>query len=362
MERDNLLENCEIVYIIVGSVVGLRTLFMANSVVKTANQDGWMGIVISVVYPLYITFIAIYLSKVFPKDNILAVSKKCFGNVVGSFFNAMFLIQFLIQSVLALVAYSNLVRVYTVTFLTPLKIALISVILGGYVAYKGIKVIARVSKIIFYLIIVLMLMSTTALQYGTLYNVMPVFGSGFINILKAGIDSVDAYRGIECIFLLYPFMSDKKALKKCGLTSVFICLAIFTWVTFITIYYLGPDVVTKKLWPYISVNESFRLPTLNNFRYAFVFFWTFSTFKSIAIDYYSSTYIISDIFKNLDRRKVCVALAPVIIITSLYLKDENTKRHFVSYMSDRFTLINFFYATIILIVVFINQRKAKPVS
>jgi len=139
-------------------------------------------------------------------------------------------------------------------------------------------------------------------------------------------------------------------------------LAIFTWVTFITIYYLGPDVVTKKLWPYISVNESFRLPTLNNFRYAFVFFWTFSTFKSIAIDYYSSTYIISDIFKNLDRRKVCVALAPVIIITSLYLKDENTKRHFVSYMSDRFTLINFFYATIILIVVFINQRKAKPVS
>lgn len=359
MERDNLLTNSEVVYIIAGSVVGLRTLYMANSVVKIANQDGWIGIIISAVYPLYITFIAIYLSRVFPKDNILAVSKKCFGNIVGTLFNCMYLIQFLIQAMFAVVAYSNLVRVYTVTFLTPLKIALISVFLGGYVAYKGIKVVARVSKFVFYLVIVLMLMSTTALRYGTLYNIMPVFGSGIKNILSAGVDSLDIYRGIECIFLLYPFMSDKKRLKKCGIISVLICVAIFTWVTFITIYYLGPDIVTKKLWPYISVNESFRLPTLNNFRYAFVFFWTFATFKSIAIDYYSSVYISSNILKNFDRRKMCVILAPVIIVTSLFFTDENVKRSFVGYMSDKFTLINFFYATIILVVVFINQYKTK---
>jgi len=359
MERDNLLTNCEIVYIIVGSVVGLRTLYMANSVVKIAHQDGWMGIIISVVYPLYITLIAIYLSKVFPKDNILAISKKCFGNIVGTFFNCMFLIQFLLQAMLALVAYSNLVRVYTVTFLTPLKIALIAIFLGGYVAYKGIKVVARVSKFVFYLVIVLMLMSTTALQYGTPYNIMPVFGSGVKNILSAGVESLDIYRGIECIFLIYPFMSDKKKFKKCGLISVLICVCIFTWVTFITIYYLGPDVVTRKLWPYVSVNESFRLPTLNNFRYAFIFFWTFATFKSISIDYYSSVYISSNILKNFDRRKMCVVLAPIFIITSLFLTDENVKRHFVSYMSNKLTLINFFYATIILVVVFINQYKAK---
>jgi len=362
MERDNLLTNSELVYIIVGSVVGLRTLYMANSVVKIANQDGWMGIIISVVYPLYITFIAIYLSKVFPKDNILAVSKKCFGNVVGTFLNAMFLIQFLIQAVLALSAYSNLVRIYSSTFLSPLKIALIGILLGGYVAYKGIKVLARVSKFVFYLVLILMLMSTTALQYGTLYNIMPFFGSGVKNIFSAGIESLDIYRGIECILLLYPFISDKKKLKKCGLISVLICVCIFTWVTFITIYYLGPDIVTKNLWPFVSVNESFRLPTLNNFRYAFVFFWTFATFKSISIDYYSSAYITSNIFNNFDRRKICLILGPIFVISSLFLTDENVKRHFVSYMSDKFTLINFFYATIILIVVFINQRKAKPAS
>ncbi len=66
-------------------MLGVGILSLPNDVIKIAKQDGWISVLLGAIYPLYMVFIATYLSKNYPKDNMLTLSKKFFGKILGLF-------------------------------------------------------------------------------------------------------------------------------------------------------------------------------------------------------------------------------------------------------------------------------------
>jgi spore germination protein len=356
---NNLLEESEATAMLVGFIIGTAILSLPNSVVQDAKQDGWIAVVFGVLQPLYIAFLAIYCAKKHPSQDILALSNLYLGRVLGTICNILFMLEYGLFTIEAIVSLSNIFRVYATPFLIPIKIFIPAILLAIYLSNKGIKVLGRINKISLYITVILMLTLLATLKGGTYLNLLPIFGTGVKNIFSGSIESALAYGGMEAIFLVYPVFKEKNKVKKVALKAVFITMVIYIWVTIVCIYSLGYKVTSIALWPVLLVTEGVNIPTLNSFRFIFLFLWSIVMFKIIANEYYAFTYILSEVLKIKDKNKIYWVTSPIILYLCLKIKSEMQRRAFLGYMVPKITLFILAYISIIAILIFITDKRAK---
>ncbi|MCB2299197.1 GerAB/ArcD/ProY family transporter [Clostridium tagluense] len=357
--KNSLLEESECIAMVVGFVTSVGLLSLPNGVVQDAKQDGWIAVFVGGVYPLFLAFLSIYYVKKHPNEDILVLSKKYLGVIPGTICNILFMAQFAIYFIGVASGMSNVYIGYVTTFLTPIKIFIPVILVATYLAFKGIKVLARINIIGLYAVVISILTLLTALQRGNYLNLLPVFGTGYKNILKASIESAYAYGGLEGIFLIYPFMRNKDKIKTVVLKSSFLVMSLYIWTTFICIYFLGYKVTAKALWPVLLVTEGVNLPILNSFRFIFLFLWSMTIFRSLANYQYSVTYILSYILKVKDKKKIYWFTVPILIYLCLKVGSEVHRRAFLGYIIPKVTLFNIAYISIIAILIFIKDKGRK---
>ena len=151
--KNNLLTSSEFTYLLLGYVVATDFLKLPNLLVKTAEQDAWISVIIALIYPIYVVLVSCYIISKHPKENILSLSKKYFGTFLGNIINFIFMLQFLLLATVSVADFILLTTTYVVSFLTPFKIVLLTVSLAAFAAYKGLKTLAKLSQLIFYLFI-----------------------------------------------------------------------------------------------------------------------------------------------------------------------------------------------------------------
>lgn len=364
--QNDIVTPSQITAIIVGTIVGVGILGLPYALVKAAHQDGWISAAIGAVYPLYMVFLATFMSRKHPKENILSLSKKYLGKFIGTIFNVLFMLFFLLYTAGVTSGFSNVIRVYIVSFLSPIKVIVVAVSLALYISYKGLKVIGRVNEIIHYLNIVLVFIPVFALKYGSLLNISPVFGSGVKNIAKASLGSIISYGGMEILFLIYPYINDIKKVKSASLKAVAIIVFFYTWLTFITIYFLGPDIVLKNMWPTIVATESIRIPAISTFRFIFMFLWSIAVFRVISNFYFSTVYTLQNIIKKVDIKVLDFIIYPIVIYLSLKLGDEITRRKILDTIIPWYTLIVVISISLICLLILIksggkNENKKQNI-
>jgi spore germination protein len=338
-------------YIIVGTMIGTGILSLPNLMARAAYQDGWLSALLGAGYPLYIVSLAIYISKKFPKDDIFSLSKKCLGKFIGSIASIVFALQFFIEMASVTAGFSNIARVYIVQFLTPIKLIVIILMVGLYGTYQGLKVIGRVNEIVFYLMVLLLFIPLIALRDGSLLNVSPFLGSGFKSILKGSMQAGFAYTGVEIIFLIHPNMADKKNLKSSALRAAAISAAIYTYLTFMTIYFVGPDVILKPHWSVMLLNETINLPYINSFRFIFMYLWSIIIFKTVINLYYAFTYGLSNSFIKLNPKKISFLIYPIIVYVVYKYGNEGIRRQAIGKVSPIISFFNLIFITLLAIIV-----------
>lgn len=338
--------------IIFGCIVGVGILSLPNGVVKSAHQDGWISTFIGGIYPLYVVIIASYICKKFPNDNILILSKKYFGRILGSIFNLIFATFFILLASLIAGYYSNLMRSYMMGYLTSFKFLVILFICIIYTASRGLKVIGKISEICFYLTIALLVSHINALKFASITNVYPVFGSGFSSIANGTLKSAFAYAGAEIILLIYPFLKEKKKMLVSSLMSVTIVIVIYVWCVFITTYYLGPDIVNKNYWSFLVVTESISLSAINNYRYIFMYVWSIIAFKTISINSYASIYIIKDFAYKIEKKKIVFLMFPLLLYLTFSYGNEISRQNISENVLPWYIIFNLLYMTTIAVFIY----------
>jgi spore germination protein (amino acid permease) len=363
-DTDSLLTSSQFTLTLIGSMIGLGVLSLPFDVTKAAKQDGWISTILGSIYPFYIIFIANYMCKKFPKQNILTLSKRCFGKFLGTILNLIFISFFLMLSTEVSSGIGNVLRIYMMQYLINNRILLLIFLVPAFVTYKGIKTIGRINEMVFYLTLPLVFIPIAALKDGSLLNLMPVFGSGLIGIIKGTKETAFSYSGIEIVFLIYPYLQDSSQLKRCGIKSIIITMIIYTWVVFITIFYLGIDIIPKFLWPVVTVSEAIKIPLINNFRYIFMILWSVIMFKTISDDYYGCVYGLSEITKAATRKTFVLLMYPLFFYVSTKYGTPTTRSAALSKLVPAYTIFNLLYITIISLVLAMkkgdeNEEQSK---
>jgi len=356
MERDELLTPNQIVFLLIGFAVGPGFLKLPNAIVSKAYQDSWISALIALIYPASIIFISLYIIKRHPKESILYLSSKYFGRILGGGLNFIFISQFVIYAGTMTSEFIKLTRVYMVGYTSTYKVAIIGVVIATIGACMGLKVLGKISEIVGYAALVTVVLSAAALQYGSVLNIQPVFGAGSSNIIKGAKETIYFYLGFETLLLIHPYAQDTKKIKKSALEALLISGVIWVWTVFITIFYLGIDLIPKSFWSFVLVFESIHLPIINNFRYVAMFTWTLIIFRIVANDIYIFAFGLKEILKT-NTQKVCLSVSPIILYLSLLLLDEKLKFKVLNIVSPGFMVFNYLYILSVVIAVFFNRNR-----
>lgn len=335
------------------TLLGTEVLFFPNLIIEKGKQDAWICAILGGIYPIFMVRIAAYMCKKFPQDNILKLSKRFLGKFLGSVLNVLFLVQFIIYSAVRSTQLSDLIRLFISYFLTQRLALTLIVITVVYSTYKGVSVLGRANEVIYYFTIIMVFVPLGVFSTGNLSNLLPVFNvsknpAGIaMATVRAGYD----YFGVEIIFLLYPYLKSKGELLKAGLKASLICIGISVWFTFAAIYYYGIDIMPKYLWIVVECTKAFRMVTIKNFTFIFIFFWVLIVLNNISNNYFSSTLILNELWRTLDRKKYTIIIAPIVFYIALKFGNETTSRAIMSNLVPSFTVFNIIYASVIALII-----------
>lgn len=353
--QNTFLEPSEFTFILKSSIIGIELMHLPNSIIKFAKQDSWISCMFGTMYPLYMVIMAHYMCKKFPEDDILSLSKKCFGNILGSILNFIFISFFLFVSTSSFSEYANLFKVYSTSFLKIYQIVITALIPIAFIAYKGIKPLGRLVKVGFYLTIGLIILPIAIFAHGSFLNIMPVFGSGLYNMLNGLKETIFSFSGIEIIFLIYPFLNDNSKLLKCGITNTAIVGFIYTWSVFATIYYLGIETSPKYLWPILTLADSINIPVINNFRFIFISLWSLVEFKCIATYYFAVSYGLNQSIKKIPAEAFTLLLYPIIVIITLLYGNPTNRGYYTYKLIVIYVIFNLIYVSSITILIYFKK-------
>ncbi|NNU76816.1 GerAB/ArcD/ProY family transporter [Clostridium estertheticum] len=360
IEKKNLLTPNEVTFILIGIVLDVTATSLPNGGIDIAKQDEWISVIIGALYPLYVAILAIYVSGKYPKDNILVLSKRYLGKPFGSILNVLFLLSFFSFFPPLITTITLIIRTEASPILTPFKIYVVLFFIGVYAAGLGIKVLGRTCAITFWMVLGVIIPTISILKQGSYLNISPVFGTGIINILKGSVYSAYDYSLMELIFLIYPFINDSSKIKSSVLKAVGFTAIIYTWITFITIYYMGKDIIHKTIWSFFTVTSAVKVEVINNFKYIFVFFWIIIAIKSVAIFNYVCLFFLNDFKKIKNKKLIYVVIAVlVIIITNTYYPDKLAMEEIIKYTLPFSVIYNLIYITLIASLIWIKKGWVK---
>lgn len=282
---------------------------------------------------------------------MLILSKRCFGNILGSILNMVFILFFLFAVTSELSGFGNVFKVYATTFLNNYQIFATVLSVAAYVSYKGLKPLGRLCEVVFYITIILAIIPGAALNHGSILELMPIGGAGLMNIANASKETAFFYTGAEITFLIYPFLYNSKKLLKCCLVGIGIDIVGYTWITFLTIYYFGIDTAPKFLWPTLVLSDSIHIPIINSFRYIFISLWALVVLRCISIYYFAISFGLSRLIKKVSAETVTICLYPIIFYMSTLYGNVTTRRYYIGVITPCYVIFNLLYVSIIAIMI-----------
>lgn len=350
-ESNGSITSNQLTCMIIGTIVASELLYYPILVVKDAMQDAWICAILGGIYPIYMVLIASYMCKKFPEENILKLSKRFLGKFFGNILNALFLIQFIFYSSIKCTQLSNLVRLFINYFITQKLAILLIVIAIVYSVCQGVTALARGNEVIYYFTLIIFLVPLGVFTRGDPHNLLPVFKVSPVSIAKGTITAGMEYFGVEIMFVLYPYLKNKAEILKSGLKATAVSIGICTWFVFAPIYYLGIDIMPKYLWVVVETSKAFRMNTIKNFTFIFLFFWTMIILKNISNNYLLSSLILNEFRTRLEIKKYALILSPLIFYMSLKFGNETTVRKLLNNMVPLFTAFNIIYVSIIALLI-----------
>ena len=208
---------CLIPFCIIGILIGINTQRTFN----IAEEDAYISIILTIILGIIPIILFSYIHN-YEKDlKINNKIEKLYGKYLGTFINILIIIIFIVVSIVLLYDISNFISSQYL-YRTPISIiALLLIITTIYNVSKGIENMSRITIIIFFINIILLISG-----YGTLLTKIDT--SNFFPILKNGIKNplISSLYSASCSILpLYLLLIiPKNNIKNQNKTKLYVIL------------------------------------------------------------------------------------------------------------------------------------------
>lgn len=343
--------------IVQGSMIAMGILTLARGVSKYAYQQGWIPVIIAGMYPIFVVLLATFIDKKMKHCDFWEINNKIYGKFLSYMITIIFFIVFVFLQLSIVSGFVNIIHLVLVPFIKPYIIVIITTLLTLYTAINGLTLVARLSEIVFYLVIISIGITLSFISQGTITNVMPFFSS-FKDTLLGIPDSLYSYAGIELSYIVISFISNKKNIKKSGVYAVLTIILLYTINVFVTIYCIGWEMTSKSAYPILYIAATLEVPLLENVRTVIMILWSYVIFRILACDLFASAYCLSKVLGK-GYKNSCIIITILVGILSFFMLPEYNRAKFIGELTIYIVAVGLGWGIITSIIILFKTKNSK---
>lgn len=352
----------QLIFIIVGSQLGIRILFLPREVSKIAGEDAWLCVLIAAIAPIIVIFVIDRLGKRMPDMGFTQMSQALFGKFLGSLLVVLFVGYVIGFESLIVRIFSEVTKLYLLPK-TPLTVVLFMYVFTiVYVGNKGLRVIGRLNELLFYLILANFLVLLIPLGQGDYTNLLPVGVSGWDGLAMGSLKAVYYYAGFEVLLVLYSLVNRKDEILKAGMIATGITTGLYVIIVLICELVFGVTGMQKQLFPALILLKVVQIPVVERLEFIFLFFWLGMGARS-AINTGFAAALSSTQLLNVDEKKylpyLLIFIGLAIFILALLPKNLLTVFKLGNYVGYGFYVVGIAYPIIYYITALARGEKGQ---
>lgn len=330
------------------------------------KRDTWLSVLISIIILILPIFLLLYIVNYQPEKNIFEKNKILFGKWGGILIN--FILTVFAFFIVLIILWDTCCFAITV-YLTKTPDYFISgmfALAALYAVTKGIESISRVSEILFYLtlIILLFIVPTLALQFNVDY-LKPFLKDGLNPVINASFAFTAFFITPFILLLVIP---KNKVKDKEKYTKYFLIGTILGFILMFLIFFIIPGVITPEVsslyvYPAFFVQRKISVGgVLNNVENIFSMHFYFNALIILSLGLYFLKKYFDHQFNIRDNKKsffiLIITIIAIILIKIQIFPNVYTNINFLKYFfTPYFALPLLILILIICIMIFIKKRK-----
>lgn len=263
----------QLIFFLLGTMIATGILTLPRVASKDSGPDAWIAVLIGALVPLLSLFMIERLCRQFPDKGFIDMSIELFGRYLGGFLVLLFLAYGFLFSAVVVRVFAEITVIYMLPR-TPQYVIVFLLSLGiAYVTAKGAKVVGRINELIFYIFLLLLLLTLTSFKVAEVTNLLPIGDSGITAILKSSLNTSWAFAGVEILFVVYSMITRKDEVIKAGLTALGIALILYLIATVVCLVVYGAGLMQQVLFPTLGLLKVVDFPLIHRLEFFFLAFW-----------------------------------------------------------------------------------------
>lgn len=306
---------------IVVTVIGVGVFSLPREMVTNASTDGWIVTLISGVISYLLIYIAIKGMQNNNYNKLHYILRFNFGKLIGSILALIFITYNIFAISIGMRVFIEVIKMYLLQKTPTEFLILVTILTGIYIIRGEIGNLVKFNEISFWImfipIIVVLLLTLNRTDFT---NIFPILNNTSDKYVKALKTTFYSFGGIEVVYLMIPFMKNKKSIAKVAAKSI----------TFISIFYavmvvfclavFAKEQTKTLLWPTITLIKSINIPGafVERWEGVVMALWVIFYFTTFINGYYLSADVFKDMFKLHDIKISSAFMVPFIYAIALY--------------------------------------------
>ncbi|RCW49461.1 GerAB/ArcD/ProY family transporter [Paenibacillus prosopidis] len=347
-------------FLIQGNMIGVGILNFQRSLIDHAGYNAWISVIVGGV-TIHIILWMIY--RMFSSDqeilDLTLINKLCFGKALGLLFNLANVLYFYLAGFIVFRVFIEVIQIWMFPVMNIYPICIIFIVIIYYTLAGGLRTLAGISfwgSILPYMIVFPLFFFV--LKYLHPINLLPLFNHTFKEIALSTKSMVFQFLGVECLFMVYPFVKTPDKSAKWGHAAVFFVTFIYLIITLITFMYYTEGQLKHIIWPTLTMLKIIEIPIIQRLEYIVVALWFLKVLVSVSISLWVAGRVLRTTLHTKLRWSLLMFLAGFLILFIFFNDRGSVRRLSELYGNIGFYYIYLYIPLLFLITLFKKKRKS----
>ncbi|GGB56045.1 GerAB/ArcD/ProY family transporter [Virgibacillus dakarensis] len=357
--KANLRIRAFYLFFVIGSIqIGVGVMGSPMYVFREARQDSWISIIIAYIFILFVLFVMLRILRQYDNADIFGIQVDLFGKWLGMALGTFYIIYFFVTLLTVLVTYIEVIQIFIFPEISSLVLGVLLLSLVIYSVLGGIRVIIGVVFLFFFLAHWLLLLLYEPARNIELDHFRPVLNASVMELLKGSRETVFTFAGFEILFIIYPFIQNKKQAGRPVYWGTTWAAAIVFINTVISIGYFSPQRMEEMEWSVLSLFKIVKFPFIERFDYIVVAEWMMVTLPNMILLMWVITYGLKRMYKVPQKITLYVSAGILFVLCGFV-----TYHYWIMNLTDALSNIAFWvvyiYPLILLPLVILKKKLRK---
>ena len=303
---------------IMRATIPLATLPILTA--SNARQDAWASALLIFVGTALTIFLIVGLGARFPGKDVVEMSWHLLGKIPGNIISLVILWSFLHMASLQVRIYAEMI---IVGFLpeTPIIFLTASMILVAMTAaFSGVEVIGRMSDLIFFFLLVMIVFSLGTLFFeADFMNLQPVLSRGFEPVLVGSVVPLGMGSLLLVAAMLIPHLNNPERAVNSALWAMGGAVLVIISTVLLVVATLGPEEGARVVFPFVKAIGGIRISEfLERVEILAVFSWGLGLFVGLSTFVYCGAKGAARVFGLEDYRHILLPMGVIWVVLSIH--------------------------------------------